>query len=260
MFERPILFSADMVRAICEGRKTQTRRLVDVDRLRVVLPREVRPDYAALLPPAQRGGAAPGTHPASLNPHGAVSARLEGFNGYGGPNLLGLRPGEFDFACPYARETVTRLEGEPTRRVWTLYPRDGARLWVREAFQYVAPSADCDCARQGVPRGDKLGGVRYAATWDRAHELGWRPSIHMPRWASRGTLSVRSIRLERLQSISEADARAEGVQPLQMDAGSYRPRFEGLWDTINGKRASWASNPWVWAITFGKLERGEGAS
>jgi len=205
-----------------------------------------------------------------------VSARLEGFNGYGGPNLLGLRPGEFDFACPYARETVTRLEGEPTRRVWTLYPRDGARLWVREAFQYVAPSADCDCARQGVPRGDKLGGVRYAATWDRAHELGWRPSIHMPRWASRGTLSVRSIRLERLQSISEADARAEGVKPtdaaIVFQTGEHTARrapeldgtalgaFVCLWDTINGKRASWASNPWVWAITFGKLERGEGAS
>jgi hypothetical protein len=99
----------------------------------------------------------------------------------------------------------------------------------------------------------------------------WRPSIHMPRWASRITLEVVSVRVERLRAITEEDARAEGVDwvaphpygerwdddredPREVGypgGGSFaRDNFRRLWDSINGKRAAWAQNPWVWAVEF----------
>ena len=72
------------------------------------------------------------------------------------------------------------------------------------------------------------------------------PGMYMPRWAARDFLTVQEIRVQRLQEISEADARAEGVENLA--------QFEKLWNAINGKRASWKSNPWVWALTFPETE------
>jgi hypothetical protein len=84
----------------------------------------------------------------------------------------------------------------------------------------------------------------------------WRPSIYMPRWASRITLEITSVRVERLGDISEDDARAEGVAPVpfckagRRDGLEHVEAFENLWDRINGKRASWASNPWVWVVAF----------
>ncbi|MBU9388980.1 hypothetical protein KTE71_15765, partial [Burkholderia multivorans] len=93
----------------------------------------------------------------------------------------------------------------------------------------------------------------------------WRPSIHMPRAAARITLEITGVRVERLQSISESDARAEGVTIEEHHtrgycAGAYRPpsirAFHDLWDSLNAARGhGWDVNPWVWAIEFRRIER-----
>jgi hypothetical protein len=259
MKERPILFSAPMVRAILAGKKTQTRRIVRD--LRLVPRRKVTADampwqteadaerIAAVAPPRR--------YPATLNPHGAVCAV------YGADReheRLGMRPDEFDFVCPYADGRTYLSEHR-----WRIDVAPSQRLWVREKFS--AHMYD--------------DGVWYWADGNIADADSYPPTspIFMPRKVSRITLEVTSIRVERVQDISEADAVAEGVAPLQMDNGSALPRFEGLWDSINGARkvrvpvalghprygigdgcvteidrsGSWEANPWVWAITFARV-------
>lgn len=139
----------------------------------------------------------------------------------------------------------------------------GDRLWVRETFSL---DKDLDL----VAPGDVLDGsaVWYAADGllragrrkcvspdDRGRK---RPGIHMPRWASRITLEITDVRVQRLQDISEDDARAEGVTPdadclTNRCARPHVDRFFDLWDEINGKRAGWRLNPWAWALTFRRL-------
>jgi hypothetical protein len=97
------------------------------------------------------------------------------------------------------------------------------------------------------------------------NEWGWRLKIgrFLPRWASRITLEVAEVRAERLQSITEADARAEGVtrkpMGIDMDTGAplelepARAAFAALWDSINGKRAPWTENPWIWVVSFRRV-------
>ena len=88
----------------------------------------------------------------------------------------------------------------------------------------------------------------------------WRPSIFMPRWACRIVLEVTSVRVEALQDITEADARAEGVEPRtagQDESGpikTHRTGFVYLWQQINGERANWLSNPWVWVVSFKRVQ------
>lgn len=125
------------------------------------------------------------------------------------------------------------------------YGEVGDRLWVRETF--------------GLPFGLSYGRkVLYRA--DGCHTpdamWSWRPSIHMPRWASRLTLEIIGVRVERIQDISEADVKAEGCEYLAYRcADEMRPNdpseFSDLWDIINEKRGfGWAANPWVWVVEF----------
>lgn len=142
----------------------------------------------------------------------------------------------------------------------------GDRLWVREKWQGLsfgdyAPTKFQPCD------------LRYAATDSLADTdrdvrgYPWRPSIHMPRWASHLTLIVTDVRIQRLQEISAADARAEGVRhnnavdprapkPLWdvpgTGFGGRHPQeaFAALWDSLNAQRAPWDSNPWVCAVSF----------
>lgn len=187
MAERPILFSAPMVRAILEGRKTQTRRVLDVERMQ---------------------------------------------NRRGTRDCDGWHPG--DVEDPDWR----RLAGEH----WSPYGSHGDLIWVRETWQHE--NGSCDDHRCGQPTH-----IYYLATETYPESMRWRPSIFMPRWASRISLRVVSVRVERLQDISESDAQAEGIgSPVTRDC--KRPKFEKLWDTINAKRAPWSSNPWVWVIEF----------
>lgn len=193
MKERPILFSAPMVRAILAGTKTQTRRVAK--------------------------------HPLAQNLSYIVDI---------GKGWFGDEEGEVQIRCPY---------GQP-----------GDRLWVRETWQAVSGN---DRARHIMthPRPDR-GWLEYAAT-PRADEPAykWRPSIHMPRWASRITLEVTGVRVERLQDISEADAMAEGVhysllEKIQAGQDRWaRHAYKKLWESIHGP-GSWDLNPWVWVVEF----------
>lgn len=128
------------------------------------------------------------------------------------------------------------------------YGQPGDRLWVRETFQrftddgailYKADPADLE-AMNDLKRDECL-------------EARWRPAIHMPRWASRITLEITAVRVERLQDISEADAIAEGVVWEQGQTATHV--YESLWTDINGP-GSWDANPWVWVVEFKRLEGG----
>lgn len=217
MTERPILFSAPMVRALLDGTKTQTRRAM---RHQVVAPGIVqmaRPGYCEII-----------------NEHGVHI------------------PG---FSCPY---------GQP-----------GDRLWVRETWAHGIHAM--------AAKRDEDGPFVYAATDSVQQRLDekWTPSIHMPRWASRITLEITGVRVERLQDISDGDALEEGVTTLrnkawdrehfpvwcyQFDeacADGRRPPvgpspsmvFRALWESINGP-GSWDANPWVWVVEFKRVEGG----
>ena len=189
--ERPILFSAPMVRAILDGRKTQTRRIVK-----------------------DNGGDHDWGFPAKF--------QME----------TGMEDGCFidassDFKfCPYGNT--------------------GDRLWVRETFIPDHPSPHYRaCATEANLKYLKETGKK------------WKPSIHMPRWASRITLEIVSVRVERLTSITEEDTRAEGYDGSTVVPGNEdlncRAWFESLWNKINGE-GSFRMNPWVWVIEFKRID------
>lgn len=168
--EHPILFSAPMVQAILEGRKTQTRRTVKGDPLLLLL------------------------------------------SGHSAEEVLNDK-------IPY---------GNP-----------GDRLWVRETWTKWRHKFGEDFLYRADFENGKNGHI-------------WKPSIHMPRVASRITLLITGIRVERLHDITEADAVAEGCQSGGDWGCAPTIQFEKLWESING-RESWDENPWVWVIEFKKL-------
>ena len=184
MKERPILFSASMVRAILDGRKTQTRRIV-----------KPQPDIVA------DGGLVVGVSTPEDQKYGRLGKALP---------------------CPY---------GKP-----------GERLWVRESWAWYG----CEYIPSDV--------VYRADTESLPGEYGrWRPSIHMPRWASRITLEITEVRVERLQEMNRGDAMEEGCPFANMQKGpDPRDWFRDLWQSINGPD-SWDANPWVWVVGFRKV-------
>lgn len=213
MKERPITFSAPMVRAILATQKTQTRRTLNPQPELAIMDAE----STSALRAAQDVGLVP-------------SADMPRWRWRG--TFCMPWPNSIRHASPY---------GVP-----------GDRLWVRETWSIDPHPGEC---RGDNPRTPDGGEVMYRATdgWDGP----WRSSRYMPRWASRLTLEVTSVRAERLQTISESDALAEAVDPFECPSGPATPcassAFAELWDSINSKRAPWASNPWVWAITFRRL-------
>ena len=201
MKERPILFSASMVRALVAGTKTQTRRVV-------------KPQFAADAIPVEM----PATDPAG---------------GWVVPGHSGV------WSCDAAANP------DDVRRC--PYGQPGDRLWVRETFGFSGSGYIPD--------------IHFRATNPEAPILGrWHPSIHMRRIDSRITLEITSVRVQRLQDISEADALAEGVTDdgslvtdlAGNDRGGAFAAFATLWEVINGAD-SWDDNPWVWAIEFRRL-------
>lgn len=124
------------------------------------------------------------------------------------------------------------------------YGKPGDRLWVREAWRLREIGEDWsrDCGT----------GVAYRATDPDGRAEKWRSSLHMPRWASRITLEVTGVRVERLQDISHDDACAEGIESTRGGALACIERYRRLWESINGP-GSWDANPWVWAVSFKRL-------
>jgi len=151
----------------------------------------------------------------------------------------------------------------------------GQRLWVREEWAKVPMTAywhDSTIPHRELTNSDARGDgwwAVYKASWERVSP-GWKSSRFMPRWASRITLEVVSIRAERVQDINGADAFAEGVpcsawSEMDWDDDGYPTsyvkrdqqaieEYEELWDRINGKTYPWSSNPWVWVIEFKVVE------
>lgn len=233
MTERPTIFSAPMVRAILADLKTQTRRLL-----------KVQPRLHHYIMPMW------GTSP----PPNPVEFGDKWLWREAGPDYPD--DSRDDRRCPY---------GIP-----------GDRLWVREAFQigYAAGHGRWSIL-QPTGSTERDGRAFYRATFpkydpNKHGTMVWRSPIHMPRWASRLVLEITDVRCQPLTDITEADATAEGVEPFfkrfdcfsrdqRICSGEYardaehRASFAVTWDEINGDRALWSSNPWVWAITFRRL-------
>jgi hypothetical protein len=143
------------------------------------------------------------------------------------------------------------------------YGEPGDRLWVRETW--YCDHFDCQVGPYIQPNGweellyykardDAGGGMTWTGFSGEKMRNPWRPSIHMPRWASRITLEIEDVRVERLQKISEADATAEGAFAGARKFGQIpiEPAvfaFKDLWESIHGP-GSWAANPWVWVVCF----------
>ena len=196
MADRPIIFSAPMVRALMAGRKTQTRRIL-------------KPQPA---------------------PHVQVYRVGADWDWRDGTRGGALR-------VPYA---------------------PGDRLWAREAHAFVPASAYRNSlfVEQRADPADPDRAAIFREGFDRSTGgIRWRPSIHMPRWASRLTLLVSDVRVQRLQDITEADAYSEGAARWGADgpAGSVHytacEDFARIWTRLHGPDA-WGANPWVAALSF----------
>lgn len=170
-------------------------------------------------------------------------------------NIIGGPPG-FAAARPMSSNA---------RRLSCPYGQPGDRLWVRETWALENPPDDGELLIWQADRSAAwrpLLGERFHLS-PNYQPNRWRPAINMPRWASRLTLEVVSVRVERLQDISEADARAEGVEPKRGAGGavistgpvhlSHVVGFRELWCSINGPE-SWDANPWVWVVEFRRVE------
>jgi hypothetical protein len=145
-------------------------------------------------------------------------------------------------------------EGCGNGRIPCPYGQPGDRLWVREAWcKFPEDSRDGNGA-QTYYRADPSNTTAEASRVMNRNGVKWRPSIHMPRSLSRITLEITDVRVERLQDISEADAEAEGFE-LGSPPCIYNPTgwYRSLWEEINGA-GSWGANPWVWAVSFKRLE------
>lgn len=207
MKERPIIFSTEMVRAILDEIKTQTRRVVK----------------------SQKYGLA--SQLALKCRYGIIGDRLW------------VRE---TFVIETTRGYSSDVE-EPTDRPLKVIENDeDGRYLLIPHYRATEPEPGI------VPEDrDDL----------RDDHTAWKPSIYLPRWASRILLEIINIRGERLQDISEEDAEAEGCEEDLCDCnipdcGNHKDAkevFSELWDSINGKKCSWKSNPWVWVIEFKRI-------
>ncbi|WNC90914.1 hypothetical protein RI103_06075 [Paraburkholderia sp. FT54] len=220
MKERPILFSGPMVRALLDGSKTQTRRVVK-------LPHNNR---LGVWEPTTFGGPNDG-HTAEGD-----TVPLQGA-------IWHTRTGD-SLMCPH---------GQPGDRLYVRETHEVNRIGFEEgpntpARHYAGVKYQADDGRAEFSISQAL-----YRNLDSKESRGWTPSIHMPRWASRITLEVTGVRVERLHDITDADALAEGVDRTNTSIPGYaRERFVRLWTSINGNE-SWTADPWVWVVEFKRV-------
>lgn len=225
--ERPILFSGAMVRAILEGRKTQTRRL-----LKPQITEKLDGRWSWIASSSERG-----------------------------------ESGKFQYSWPDPDGNAFTIRGrEQAVRYRCPYGKIGERLWVRETWA-VVPKVSDDGPKHKA-KGDGTGAT-WRADWNgNPSGFPWKPSIHMPRWASRITLEITGVRIERLNDIDLADCIAEGIEWKHRDDKTTHWRdysgldvscttsayfsYQTLWESINGP-LSWSLNPWVWVVEFKRL-------
>jgi hypothetical protein len=163
-------------------------------------------------------------------------------------------------------DKVNNIVGDYRR--YCPYGIPGDRLWVREAWNVGVRVMDGRHATQGMRILDRIPKhkpeecrVLFKAdyTGDGWGQAKWRPSIHMPRWASRILLEVVAVRVERLQEIDNQGALAEGAPDVRTVENNWDMRdcFRALWDGLNEKRGfGWAVNPWVWVVEFRRIGHG----
>lgn len=167
------------------------------------------------------------------------------------PNQWSFPPAAFD----HKRTVIGRFGSSCDDCLRCPYGAPGDRLWVREAWQvWEHEGISIAELTKRWNESQLAGDVIYRAD-DPEDAEEWRPSIHMPRWASRLTLEVLSVRVERVQDISEEDAKAEGCvsdDGAPVDGTAASERFALLWDSINGPGA-WQRNDWVWVLEFRKV-------
>lgn len=253
--ERPILFSDPMVEKILSGQKTKTRRLVRVaPSHRLIHIGACEADRTSRVPTIRCTLPLPGAFHSHLHVN-------RDWDRNGGALVTHFS----SLFCPYGAV--------------------GDRLWVRETWRPVVESWSCGVEyRAGARNGEHVmnrlssdavekllawversGGVlRLPGARREKHSERWRPSIHMPRWASRIVLEIVSVSAERLHAITNEEVFAEGVaEPCggrwlaagtATECASPRDAFATGWDHLNADRAPWASNPWVWVVGFKRAD------
>jgi hypothetical protein len=215
MREHPIIFSGGMVRAILDGRKTQTRRVIQPQ------------------PPAEWNP----KHKLESETGLQMDAEWRGGWSQDGDAETDVR------YCPY---------GIPGDRLWV---RETFALMCRQADPFCWCDTEEQRSQNHYYEYRADTGNPYPGQWDADDAKGndeapkWKPAIHMPRAASRIALEIVSVRVEQINDISAEDAEAEGITAFGKRGG-----FRELWDSINAKRGySWESNPWVWVIAFKRV-------
>ncbi|VGG02344.1 morphogenetic protein [Klebsiella pneumoniae] len=223
MKERGMIFNGEMTRAILDGRKTQTRRIMKVQ------PSE---DFTPMNMALETDYKARWYTPGVVDKDGYLQPASK--------KVFGVSNENEGYSCPFGAV--------------------GDRIWVRETW-----------ARYNIDQNSHDIAYRATTPADWPEEGRWRPSIHMPRWASRILLEITNVRVERLNAISEEDAEVEGIdmEALYDSQDCYdciadhnmtgRPTVTGafkyLWESIYGEEG-WKSNPWVWVIEFKRIEGG----
>lgn len=224
--ERGLIFNGEMVRAILDGRKTQTRRIM-----------KIQPEHSGLglrRVIDSKNGSDDGKYFWSLS------------------DACGLKIRSKSFTCPFGSV--------------------GDRIWVREAFRVHSRATDVATlvykASERNSWTEQTHRVPVSVCNKPATPEKWTPSLHMPRWASRILLEITDVRVERLNAISEQDARAEGIidggclncgEPEPCGCANPEPdatdAFAYLWQSIYGQE-NWNANPWVWVIEFKRVKGG----
>jgi len=217
--EKPIIFGSEMVKAVLSGYKTQTRRVIK------------RPEQWMIEfdGEAHRASDQYGDSYDILEvcPYGKIGAQLWVREKW----RIGAWNENGEIAIDYAN-------GDCLPYVEVPDPDAHEKLWIQ---------CTDECIKKGVEENEE---GHYS--WDKGSSpLKWRPSIFMPRWASRIQLEITDIRVERVQDITDSNATAEGIVTAPTSIVTPRMSFKKLWDSINAKRGySWDKNPWCWCLTF----------